>query len=155
MTMLDDMKAEIATLVREVTQPVPGGYGADLHCSSDLRDDLAEVDPNSYEGIAESIVRRWTCPRGQNADDPDYGRDVRELLNRGLTSAEVLAEAGLLRAEAEKEETVDDCEVELVLSAAERSVTIAATVTPADPALTPFRFVAAVTDGASMLELQR
>jgi hypothetical protein len=155
MTMLDDMKAEIATLVREVTQPVPVGYGVDLHCTSDLRDDLAEVETNSYEGIAEAIVRRWTCPRGQNADDPDYGRDVRELLNRGLTSAEVLAEAGLLRAEAEKEETVDDCEVALVLNAAERSVTIAATVAPVDPTLTPFRFVAALTDESSMLELQR
>jgi hypothetical protein len=155
MTILDDVNAEIATLSREVKQPTATGYGVDLHCASDLREDLAEVDPNSYEGISEAIVRRWTCPRGQNADDPDYGRDVRQLLNRGLTDAEVQAEAGLLRAEAEKEETVDDCEVDLVLSDADRSVTIAATVKPADPALNTFRFVAALTDGASMLELQR
>lgn len=155
MTILDDVKAEIATLEREVKQPTPVGYGVDLSCTTDLHEDMREVDPNSYEGIAEAILRRWTCPRGQNADDPDYGRDVRQILNRGLTNAELRAEAGLLRAEAEKEETVEDCEVGLVLDVRDRSVTISAVVTPADPALETFRFVAAVTDGAAMLELQR
>lgn len=156
MTILDDIKAELATLSREVVQPQPPhNYGTDLRCTTDIHDDLTEVDPDSPEGIAEAIVRRWTCPRGQNADDLDYGRDVRGLLNRGVTRADLLAEAGLLRGEAEKEETVDECEVDLVLEAATQTITILSVVTPKDPTIAPFRLVAAVTDGATMLELQR
>lgn len=156
MTILDDIKTQIAELSREVADPDPPlGYGADLRCVSDLRDDLAEVRPNSPEGIGEAILRRWTCPRGQNADDPDYGRDVRAMLNRGMTKTDLLAEAGLLRAEAEKEDTVETCEVSLVFSTADRSVSISGRVEPVDPALEPFRFVAVVTDGAAMLEIQR
>jgi hypothetical protein len=156
MTILDDVKADIATLTREVAKPVPPlNYGVDLRCTTDLHDDLAETDPNSPEGIGEAIVRRWTCSRGQNGDDPDYGRDARSLLNRGLTRAELLAEAGLLRAEAEKEETVDTCEVSLVVDSLGKSVQISSTVTPVDPSLEPFRMAVALTDGATMLEIQR
>lgn len=154
MTILDDIKAEIATLAREVEPPIAEGYGVDLKCVSDLQEDMAEIDPDSPEGIGEAILRRWTCPRGQNADDPDYGRDVRAILNRGLTNADLLAEEGLLRGEAEKEETVDTVEVSLTLSSANREVTIQAAVTPRDPTLDPFRLVATVTDGATMLEIQ-
>ena len=155
MTILESIRAELATLSREVTQPQPPfNYGNDLRCTADLHEDLAELDPDSPEGIAEAIVRRWTCSRVQNADDPDYGRDVRALLNHGVTQADLLAEAGLLRAEAEKEETVDSCTVSLVADSAGQVVNIHAEVTPKDPTIAPFRFVAAVTDGATMLELQ-
>jgi hypothetical protein len=38
----------IAELVRLVPAPTaPLGYGVDLHCTTDIRDDLAEVDPFS------------------------------------------------------------------------------------------------------------
>jgi hypothetical protein len=154
-TILEDIQAEVSALLREVETPAAVGYGVDLSCVADLHDDLREVDPNSPEGIGEAVLRRWTCPRGQNADDPDYGRDVRAILNRGLTQAELLGEAGLLRAEAEKEDTVDTCDVTLTLNVADRLVSIVGKITPVDPTIEPFRFVAAVTDGATMLEIQR
>ena len=154
MTILSDINAEIATLSREVAAPTAVGYGVDLRCTTDLHDDLAETDPNSPEGIGEAILRRWTCPRGQNADDPDYGRDVRSLLNRGATRTDLLAEGGLLRAEAEKEETVDTCEVSLALDALGQKITISGKVTPVDPTFETFRFVATLTTGAAMLEIQ-
>lgn len=156
MTILEDIAAEVAALTREVASPIPPlNYGNDLRCVTDMRDDMAETNPNSPEGIGEALLRRWTCPRGQNADDPDYGRDVRSLLNRGLTQDDALAEAGLLRAEAEKEETVDTCEVSLEVDSRGREIRVSSLVTPVDPTIEPFRLVAVVTDGASMLELQR
>lgn len=156
MTILEDIQTQVAELSREVANPTPPlNYGNDLSCVTDLHDDLREVDPDSPEGIGEAVLRRWTCPRGQNADDPDYGRDVRAMLNRGMTQTDLLAEAGLLRAEAEKEDAVETCEVSLVFSAATREVTLAGRIEPVDPTIEPFRFVAVVTDGASMLEIQR
>lgn len=156
MTILDEIKLQIAELERDVAQPLPPfNYGRDLSCTSDLADDMAETDPDSPVGISEALVRRWTCPRGQNADDPDYGYDVRQLLNRGMTQAELLAQAGLMRGEGEKEETVDTCEVSLVSDSLGRTIRVSARVVPVNPALQPFRFAVAVTDGATMLEIQR
>jgi hypothetical protein len=76
------------------------------------------------------------------------------MLNRGMTNAELAAEAGMLRSEAEKDERVERCEVSLVVSNGSRDVRISAKVTPRDPDLEPFRFVVAVTDGQALLDLQ-
>lgn len=156
MSILDDVKSQISELERLVPTPaVPLWFGCDLRCTTDLHDDMAETDPASPEGIGEAILRRWTCPTGQNADDPGYGHDVRRLLNRGTTRTDILAEAGLLRSEAEQEETVDTCFVDLAVDSLGKEIRIAGQVQPVDPELKPFRFVAVVTDGAAMLEIQR
>jgi hypothetical protein len=156
MTILDDVKAQISELERLVPQPQePLLFGRDLRCVTDLHEDMAETDPESPEGIGEAVLRRWTCPRGQNADDPNYGHDVRRLLNRATTRDELLAEAGLLRAEAEQEETVDTCLVALTADSLGREITITGQIFPKDPTIDPFKLVAVVTDGEAMLEIQR
>lgn len=143
----------LAAETQLVETPIASGYGVDLHCTTDIREDLAEVDPDSDEAIGEAIFRRWTCNRGENPDDLEYGRNVTSLLNRGMTFADLAAEAGLLRAEAEKDERVDTCVVTLTQSNGGRDVRVAATVTPKDPNREPFRFVVAVSDGKALLEL--
>ena len=156
MTILDDINAEIATLVREQTTPAaPFGYGRDPRCVTDLHDDLAETDPDSPEGIGEAIARRWTCERGQNVDDLDYGRNLRGMLNRGVTRAELMGEEGLLKAEAEKEETVDKCDVSLEITDGGKTIKARARILPKDPTIEPFTLTLAVTSGEVMLEIQR
>ncbi len=155
-TILDEVKAQIAELERLVPPPgEPLLFGRDLRCVTDLHEDMAETDPASPEGIGEAILRRWTCPRGQNADDPNYGHDVRRLLNRATTRDELLAEGGLLRAEAEQEETVETCLVSLTSDSLGKEIRVVGQVVPKDPTIEPFKLVAVVTDGESMLEIQR
>jgi hypothetical protein len=145
----------LAELVRLVPAPIaPLGYGVDLHCTTDIRDDHAEADPFSTEGIAEAIFRRWTTNRGANPDDPDYGHNVTRMLNRGMTQAELAAESGMLRSEAEKDERVDRCEVSVVVSNGGRDVRVSSKVYPLDPEIEPFPMVVAVVDGQALLDLQ-
>jgi hypothetical protein len=155
--MNDTMKAAIAAgfaeLVPELPAPVePFGYGTDLKCTIDVTEDLQETDPNSPEGIGEAIFRAWTTDRGENPDDPDYGRNVKRLLNRGMTRDELRAEAGLLRAEAEKDDRVADCVVTITQTDGGRSLRIRGVVTPDDPRVSVFKMLVAVTNGAALLE---
>lgn len=154
MTVVTDaIAADLATLERVVDAPVGElGYGTDLSCVTDVTDDLAEVDPNSTTAIAESLLRRYSTPRGGLPDDPDYGCDVRGFANRGVTVAELRDLGGAARNEARKDDRVEDAEVIATSSQNGSVLAVSGKITPADPALGTFSFTFAVTGGQALLE---
>ena len=145
---------QLATLTREVDAPVaPLGYGTDLSCVTDLTEDLAEVDPNSVQGIAEALIRRLITPRGALPDDPDYGYDLRGLLNRGTTLAELRNASGQARSEVRKDDRVRDADVAASFTLGNSTLNVTIAVTPADPALDAFSFTFALTDTSVVIEV--
>jgi hypothetical protein len=145
--------AEIAKLTRETDAPsAPFGYGRDLSCVDDVTEALDEVDPFSYQGIAEAVIRRLTCPRGGLPDDPDYGIDLRSHLNRGTTQRElqllVLSIAGELR----KDDRIDSATATVSIAGGGSRIDVAIIIAPADPDLATFTLTFAVTDGAAALQ---
>ena len=81
--------------------------GRDLSCSSDLTDLMLDVD--EITALAQAVFRRITTPHGMVIDAPDYGRDLRELLSKGLTAAERDSSLTLFRAEILKDERIEEC----------------------------------------------
>lgn len=144
---------EIALLVREAPTPIePFGYGRDLSCVSDFTPSFAEIDPSSTEGISQSVLRRWTCPRGGNCDDADYGKDIRGYLNRPTTQQDLLELDGALSAEALQDDRVAGILLDVKTSNAGQIVLISARIEPADPNVNTFFATFGVVNGALTLE---
>jgi len=103
-------------------------YGQDTSCTTGLgKFDLQIVGPKV---VSQRLVRRWTTPRGALAligDDPDFGWDVRQYINRKMTSLDLSTAQIQLQNEALKDEEVQSCLV--VLSFVGNALTISATVT--------------------------
>jgi hypothetical protein len=153
-TVKASLDAQLAALVREVDAPVaPLGYGTDLSCITDLTEDLAEVDANSVQAIAEALIRRLTTPRGGLPDDPDYGYDLRGMLNRGVTLAELRTVTGQARSECRKDDRVRDVDVSASFTLGNSTLSVAIAVTPADPAVDDFSFTFALTDSSVVIEV--
>ena len=145
--------AELALLTRVVDVPTgPLGYGTDISCTDDLDARMDEVDPMSVEGLAEALVRRLDCPRGQLPDDADYGEDVRGHLNRPMTDDEIRSLAGRIHNELMKDDRVESVAVVVTPSSTGSSLSIAIAVVPVDARLGNFRLVVAVTDAGVLLE---
>ena len=91
--------------------------------------------------VGEAIARRLTCPRGQNAGDPDYGYDVSQFVEADLTQTDLSLMQSNIDRECEKDERV--------LSAAS-TVTLAGGVLIISVVLTlatgPFTLVLSVSD---------
>lgn len=149
----DAIAAGLAELSRVVDTPVaPFGYGTDLSCQTDLAEDFGEVDPNSMLALAEALVRRLDCPRGHLPDDADYGIDLKGAVNRGSARADLLALAGQIRAELEKDDRVDRASVSVTLSADGAQLAVKTRITPRDPRTSDFSLTLAVTSAAVLLE---
>jgi hypothetical protein len=148
----DSIAADIATLSRVVAVPTGAlGYGTDLSCEMDLTSTIAEVDPFSVAAIGEAVVRRLSTPRGRLVDAPDYGFDIRGMLNRGTPVAQLQSLNDPIRSEVEKDDRIDSALVNAsYLDQATLRVEI--TITAADPALGVFTLTLAVTDGAVLAE---
>ena len=144
MGVRENIAGQIAELERVVDAPTGAlGYGTDLSCVNDLTPTLDEVDPNSVRAVGEALVRRFTTPRGKLPDALDYGLDIRGYCNRGLTVAQLRELASQMRAEARKDDCVDDATV--TVTSAGATLNIALRVVPADPTLTTFDLTFAVT----------
>lgn len=149
----DTIAAELAELTREVSTPAGDlGYGVDLHCVDDLREDMAEVDPFSVLGVGQAIVRRLTTPRGSVPDAPDYGIDLRAYCNRGVPESEIQGLAARVRSEVTKDDRVRAATVTVTANASTGALTVSIVVTPAIVALASFTLTFAVTSGAVLLE---
>lgn len=149
----DAIAEELATLERVMDPPSPPyGYGSDLRCDSDMREDAAEVDGFSRLALAEALVRRLDCPRGALPGDADYGIDLRSYCNRGTTAAEIRALAGQINGELRKDDRVDRVLVTVTPSPDGSRLGVQLEVTPIDPNVGGFALTLAVTSAAVVLE---
>lgn len=148
----DSIDAEIALIVRELDAPVaPFGFGTDLSCVGDLTESMAEVDPMSPVGLGEALVRRCDCPRGQLPDDPNYGIDLRGMLNRGTTADEIRRSAAQTRGELLKDDRVDTLSVRVAPAPDGSELDITLSVQPVDPRVGEFSLTLALTDGDALI----
>lgn len=144
---------EIAKLRRLVSFPKsPFGYGSDISGAFDVDPSMAETDPNSTLGLAQSIVRRLDCPRGENPDSKDYGIGLRQTINRGITAEEVNSMGGQISGEISKDDRIDRARVVVTPSDGGRLLTIAIQVSPVDPRLGTFSLTLAATSASILID---
>lgn len=144
--------AEIATLER-IKDPKLGnvGYGSDLSCVLDLTPDALELDDQSRSAIGQATLRRLITARGTLPDDPDYGLDVRGMLNRGFPMQKLRDLSGQIRSEITKDDRIADAVVNVTFPEP-GSMSVAVTITPEDPSLATFDLTVALTaDTAELL----
>lgn len=91
--------------------------------------------------IAEAILRRWTTSPGQLIDDADYGYNLTDLISSDLSPADLAYAQVQAGAQAEQDERVLACLVQLDLSV-QGVLTVTAIVTTANG---PFTLVASVS----------
>lgn len=152
-TMQTAIDAELELLERVVAAPVaPFGYGSDLSCADDLAGTMEEVPGTSTLVLAQALVRRLDCPRGALPDDPNYGKDIAAMLNRGLTTRELRDSAGQIRAELEKDDRVDRVAVVLTPESDGSGFSVQIAVTPIDHRVGSFSLTLAVTSAGVVLE---
>jgi hypothetical protein len=87
-------------------------FGRDLSCTDDLTEDMREIEGPLL--VVEALYRRFNSPRGCLWEDPDYGFDVRELLSKSMTQAQIDAIPGQIVAEAKKEPSVETFDAKVV-----------------------------------------
>ncbi len=145
--------AELALLEQETDFPVePFGYGSDISCDSDVAPDVAEVDPFSTLALAQAIVRRLDCPRGQLPDDKDYGISLRQYANKGTTAAEIQSLAGQIKNEIAKDDRVESLTVTVRPSSTGTTLRVELAVLPVAARLGGFTLTLSVTSAAILIE---
>jgi hypothetical protein len=147
----DAIATELALTTRVTTTPAgPFGYGADISCTTDLAEDMREVD--GIEALAQALLRRQDCPRGMLADDLGYGISLTEYLNEGTTAQDLQTLGSKIRGELRKDDRVDAVLVIVDPSPDGTILRIRETITPVDPRLGPFSMTLAVTSAGVVLE---
>jgi hypothetical protein len=144
---------EIAAGGRVADVPeAPLYWGSDLSCVTDCDATFSELKPGTPLIIAQYGARRLITPRGAVLDDPDFGFDLRSYCNRGVTTQDLRTLQTRCSAELLKDERLLAASVEITLQQPS-GLSVKAQLTPADPALSPFAFVFAVSDVSTLLEL--
>lgn len=153
MTIVHDKIAEYtAQLAREVAPPTGDlGFGTDLSCTDDLTSDMAEIGGDSPLAVAQAMYRRLTTAHGTVPDDPDYGLDVRDFLNRGLTRLSLQEIPGQIRGELRKDDRIEPTtlSIDMTISADFKSFSLDIR---GEAAAGPYSLTLAVTDGAVLLK---
>lgn len=148
-----NIQAELDKLELLVPFPEPSfGHGSDISGDTDLDPTMAEVDPFATLGLAQALVRRLDCPRGQLADDPNYGLGLRQKLNTGVIDADIQSLGGQIRLELTKDDRVDSIVIVVVPSSDTKTLTIRIQVTPIDFNLGPFELILNASSAAILLE---
>jgi len=146
------IEQEIAKLTRQSSTPVPPlGYGIDLVCVTELDPYLAETNPDTIESLAQDCFHRITTARLSLIDDPSYGIDIRAALNKPQSPQQIQSWSGQIASELRRDDRVVDAAVNLVFELPS-TYDISILITPADPNLTPFSLIMAVTNGEALLE---
>lgn len=125
----------------DVTDPL----GADMMWGDDLDEGARMVSGVAL--LAQEIFARWTTPRGRLIDDPDYGEDVRALLHRGMTPAQLAQVPARLETEALKDERVEAITVRI----SEDSPGVWRVTAFGEAAEGPFELVVGVSDASVIL----
>lgn len=152
----DGVEAQLAELiaggrVADVPEP-PLYWGSDLSCVTDCDAAFSELAPGTPLIVAQAAVRRLITPRGGLRDDPDYGLGLVSYCNRGVTQQDLRTLQSRCEAELLKDERLQAATA-TVVSAAPSELTVTVQLTPADPDLSPFALVIAVSDETVLLEL--
>lgn len=138
--------AGVADLDRVLDAPVePFGFGSDLSCDSDLTEEMVELDGDDVNLLVEACVRRLDCPRGGLPDDPDYGIDVRGMLNEGVPNYELATLGTRIRAELSKDDRIASVTASAVMAPDGRELTIAISVVPFAASVGGFALTLSVT----------
>jgi phage baseplate assembly protein W len=90
--------------------------GQSWGCVSDLS--MPSYMATGFQCVGEAIARRWSTSQGQLLDDPNYGLNLTDLIGQGLTPAQIQYYQQQAGAEAQKDERVLSCIVQLTLNAA-------------------------------------
>jgi hypothetical protein len=123
-----------------MTTSLPGSFGTCWGTPNGADLSMPSYMASGNQVVAEAVLRRWTTTQGQLVDDPNYGRNVYDLINADLSPRDLAYEGQQFAAEAEKDERVLSCSVSLTLNAA-GDLTMAATVVTAAG---PFKLVLSV-----------
>jgi hypothetical protein len=136
----------ISGLSRLTPTPIaPYGYGTDLDCSTDLSTDMRLVDPSGRKAIAQAIIRRLSTPRGGLPMSPEYGLDIRGMLNSGLLARDLAGIAGRVRLEIVQDDRIDTVDVQGAYSHESSTLDLTMWITPVDRSLGAFSLVVAVS----------
>ena len=104
-------------------------FGQDSSCVNDVGlFDLQITDPVVL--VAQRILRRLTTPRGGLAaigDDPNFGWDVRQLINAQLSPSSISNYQQQISAECMKEECISSAPVTITNSGGTVSISISLT----------------------------
>jgi hypothetical protein len=131
------------------------GYGTDFAGSHDLTETMDEIeDPNSVRAIADAAMRRLDTPRGGLIDDETYGKDVRALLNKGLTAAQIDAEAREIDSEVEQDDRIEKATTTVTPGGTPLGsrLRVSIRIVPVDPRLGDFTLTFSATDAGLILE---
>lgn len=142
--MSGEVKARIAEELALLTQLVPFpaepfGYGSDISGDTDLDPNMTEIAGNKTLVLAQAIVRRLDCPRGQNPDDPNYGIGLRQYLSSGKTETEINALGGQIRLELMKDDRIDTLTVLVVPVDNGKTLNVTLAVRPVDQTIGGFK----------------
>jgi len=145
--------AELALLTQIVDFPVePFDYGSDISGDFDVDPNADEVSGRTTLSLAQAIVRRLDCPRGQLPDDPNYGIALRSYANKGTTAREVRQLGGQIRAEVLKDDRVESLTVTVRPSSTGQTLTIELAIVPIDSAIGGFSLTLSASSSAVLLE---
>lgn len=84
-------------------------FGIELSCVGDVASDSRVV--SGFVVVAESVVRRWTTPRGRLIGYPNYGYDITQYINDDMSPRQIQGMIAGMQAEALKDERVSSCQV--------------------------------------------
>lgn len=130
------IEADLDALLQVVESPrAPYGYGADLDGVLSVADPTVLVNPLSDTAIAQAAVRRLVTPRGSMPGDPDYGKDLRQLLNSPILPAKLMQAQQESNVELVKDDRVRSAQV-TIESNGQDSIWVRAILTRADTGAT-------------------
>lgn len=111
----DSIAASLAELTPETSVVAQDEFGVDVWCNgSDVRPDFGYV--TGVDVLRQRIVRRLSTPRGTLREDPDFGIDLVDYANYGMTVESVLALRGAIIGELSKDETILSVQVDMQVS---------------------------------------
>ncbi len=96
--------------------------GTDVNCVDDIDPSFALVSGST--AVAQAIARRFDTPRGGLHYDGEYGYDITEWLNRGVSDADLFRIAVAVEAEAGKDERVLQSEATVTYDASTEKLSI-------------------------------